>query len=76
MPFISRKKKEIWEKEWAKSIPPVIHAALEFLLEVFAQADRTDPQVIQAVNKALSTLVEIEITKQVIDLRFQGYGDR
>jgi len=49
---------------------------LEFLLEVFAQADRTDPQVIQAVNKALSTLVEIEITKQVIDLRFQGYGDR
>lgn len=71
-----QKKKEIWEKEWAKSIPPVIHSALEFLLEAFAEADRTDPQVIQAVNKSLSTLVEVEITKQVIDLRLQQYGDR
>lgn len=54
---------------WADEIPAAVIACISFLRKAAEEADHTNPQVIEAISKALATLAEIGITKEMIDIR-------
>jgi uncharacterized protein YaiE (UPF0345 family) len=63
------KKKRSRENSWAVEIPETIKAALGFIKSATNHADPADPEAVKAISGALKVLLDIDLTKQVLDAR-------
>ncbi|BDA74392.1 hypothetical protein CAL7716_085580 [Calothrix sp. PCC 7716] len=62
-------KKQAREKSWASEIPDTIQAGLKFVKDATSHADPADPEAVKAITGALKILMDIDLTKQVLDAR-------
>jgi hypothetical protein len=62
-------KKKAREKSWAGEIPHTIEEGLKFIKDATKHADPADPQAINAITSALKVLMDVDLTKQVLDAR-------
>ncbi|MBW4598997.1 MAG: hypothetical protein KME29_05115 [Calothrix sp. FI2-JRJ7] len=64
-----KSKKQAREKSWASEIPDTIQAGLKFVKDATSHSDPADPEAIKAIVGALKVLMDIDLTKQVLDAR-------
>jgi hypothetical protein len=64
-----KSKKHAREKTWASEIPQVIQDGLRFVSDAIKHANPEDPEALKAVVGALKVLMDIDLTKQVLDAR-------
>lgn len=64
-----KSKKHAREKTWASEIPEVIQNGLKFISEATRSSDPADPEAVKVISGALKILMDIDLTKQVLDAR-------
>lgn len=62
-------KKRSREKTWAGDIPEAIASGLKFIKDATSHADPADPEAIKAITQAVKVLMDIDLTKQILDAR-------
>ena len=64
-----KRKKELFESEWANELAPAIRSALRFIVRAGEEADTTDPDVIHAMAGALKIVASVGLTKDMLDAK-------
>jgi hypothetical protein len=69
------KKKKARENTWAGEIPETIGAALGFIKSATNHCSPEDPEAVKAISGALKILLDIDLTKQVLDAKLAAMED-
>jgi hypothetical protein len=64
-----KKKKRSRENAWATEIPETIKSALQFIKSATNHCDPADPEAVKAISGSLKILLDVDLTKQVLDAR-------
>ncbi|MFB2768569.1 hypothetical protein ACE1AT_04655 [Pelatocladus sp. BLCC-F211] len=70
-----QQKKKAREKTWASEIPETIQLGLKFIQDATKEANPADPDAIKAIADAMKVLMEIDLTKQILDARMAEMVD-
>ena len=64
-----KRKKRLRENAWATEIPETIKAGLKFIKDATSHCDPADPDAVKAIASSLKILLDVDLTKQVLDAK-------
>ena len=67
-----REKKVLTDQEWAGELPSAIRAAIRFVRESAKESKLGNPDSTKVVADALRILVEVALTREILDARLAG----
>ena len=69
---VFREKKILTDQEWASELPSAIRAAVRFVRESAKESKLGNPDATKVVADALRILVEVALTREILDARLAG----
>lgn len=69
---VFREKKVLTDQEWAGELPSAIRAAIRFVRESAKESKLGNPDSTKVVADALRILVEVALTREILDARLAG----
>lgn len=67
-----REKKILTDQEWAGELPSAIRAGIRFVRESAKESKLGNPEATKVVADALKILVEVALTREILDARLAG----